>query len=287
MENAMAELPLAIFTTLAPISAGAFIALALAFFTATFTDEQLKKIDRMTLIPLVLLAVGFLASFLHLADVGHSFFVFDRIGASPLSNEILVGIIFCVVALIYWIVAMVGKLSIGARKVLAVIVALVGLVFAVFTGMAYMMYTIPSWNNALSPLQVIGLCLLGGALLGSFVLSLAGSFKDAKETGFKTAIFAMTVVGAIIALVGVIGQVVMVSGMQNSLVYGSDLVGQAMVFFVVFIIATLAAVVLEWYALNKKASTKMLCLGAVVAVVAVFCARLVFYALELSVGLSI
>ena len=46
----MAELPLALFTTLAPIGAGAFIALAVAFFTTKFSDEQLKKIDRMTTI---------------------------------------------------------------------------------------------------------------------------------------------------------------------------------------------------------------------------------------------
>ena len=37
MEAAFAELPLALFTTLAPMGAGAFIALALAFFTTTFT----------------------------------------------------------------------------------------------------------------------------------------------------------------------------------------------------------------------------------------------------------
>ena len=65
MEAAFAELPLALFTTLAPMGAGAFIALALAFFTTTFTDDQVKKIDRMTLIPLVVVLVGFAASFFH------------------------------------------------------------------------------------------------------------------------------------------------------------------------------------------------------------------------------
>ena len=67
MEAAFAELPLALFTTLAPMGAGAFIALALAFFTTTFTDDQVKKIDRMTLIPFVVVLVGFAASFFHLA----------------------------------------------------------------------------------------------------------------------------------------------------------------------------------------------------------------------------
>ena len=58
----MAELPLALFTTLAPIGAGAFIALAVAFFTTKFSDEQLKKIDRMTTIPV---------SYTHLIQTEH------------------------------------------------------------------------------------------------------------------------------------------------------------------------------------------------------------------------
>ena len=40
MEAAFAELPLALFTTLAPAGAGAFVALACAFFAASFTDAQ-------------------------------------------------------------------------------------------------------------------------------------------------------------------------------------------------------------------------------------------------------
>ena len=68
----MAELPLALFTTLAPIGAGAFIALAVAFFTTKFSDEQLKKIDRMTTIPVVVLVAGFICSFFHLASPMHA-----------------------------------------------------------------------------------------------------------------------------------------------------------------------------------------------------------------------
>ena len=83
----MAELPLALFTTLAPIGAGAFIALAVAFFTTKFSDEQLKKIDRMTTIPVVVLVAGFICAFFHLASPMHAFGVFAGLGASPLSNE--------------------------------------------------------------------------------------------------------------------------------------------------------------------------------------------------------
>ena len=119
----MAELPLALFTTLAPVGAGAFIALAVAFFTTKFSDEQLKKIDRMTTIPVVVLVAGFICAFFHLASPMHAFGVFAGLGASPLSNELLAGVVFAVLAIVYWIVALAGKLGEGARKGFAAVVA--------------------------------------------------------------------------------------------------------------------------------------------------------------------
>ena len=61
MEAAFAEMPLALFTTLASMGAGGFIAVAVALFTAKPTDEQLAKIDRLTLVPLALVILGFIA----------------------------------------------------------------------------------------------------------------------------------------------------------------------------------------------------------------------------------
>ena len=46
MEAAFSELPLALFTTLAPAGAGAFIALAVAVMTAKIEDDALRKLDR-------------------------------------------------------------------------------------------------------------------------------------------------------------------------------------------------------------------------------------------------
>ena len=52
MELAVHEFPLTFFTTLAPLGAGAFFMLALSFCFADFSKDQLKKIDRLTIIPL-------------------------------------------------------------------------------------------------------------------------------------------------------------------------------------------------------------------------------------------
>lgn len=283
----MAELPLALFTTLAPIGAGAFIALAVAFFTTKFSDEQLKKIDRMTTIPVVVLVVGFICAFFHLASPMHAFGVFAGLGASPLSNELLAGVVFAVLAIVYWIVALSGKLSEGARKGFAAVVAVMAVVFACFTGAAYMMETIASWNTPMVPVAVLGFSLLGGVSLGVLVLALSGALADAAKGGFKMAALAVLVIGLVLGVAGLLVQVMSVSGMGNALVDGADLVAAASAPMWIGVVCMVVASAAAFMALRNSKSTALAAAAPVLAIVGVFAARLAFYAVQLSVGLYV
>lgn len=283
----MAELPLALFTTLAPIGAGAFIALAVAFFTTKFSDEQLKKIDRMTAIPVVVLVAGFICAFFHLASPMHAFGVFAGLGASPLSNELLAGVVFAVLAIVYWIVALAGKLGEGARKGFAAVVAVMAIVFACFTGAAYMMETIASWNTPMVPVAVLGFSLLGGVSLGVLVLALSGALEDAAKGGFKMAALAVLVVGLVLGVAGLMVQVMSVSGMGNALVDGADLVAAASAPMWIGVVCMVVAAAAAFMALRNSKSTALAAVAPVLAIVGVFAARLAFYAVQLSVGLYI
>ena len=283
----MAELPLALFTTLAPVGAGAFIALAVAFFTTKFSDEQLKKIDRMTTIPVVVLVAGFVCAFFHLASPMHAFGVFAGLGASPLSNELLAGVVFAVLAIVYWIVALAGKLGEGARKGFAAVVAVMAIVFACFTGAAYMMETIASWNTPMVPVAVLGFSLLGGVSLGVLVLALSGALEDAATGGFKMAALAVLVVGLVLGVVGLLVQVMSVSGMGNALVDGADLVAAASAPMWIGVVCMVVAAAAAFMALRNSKSTALAAAAPVLAIVGVFAARLAFYAVQLSVGLYI
>lgn len=283
----MAELPLALFTTLAPIGAGAFIALAVAFFTTKFSDEQLKKIDRMTTIPVVVLVAGFICAFFHLASPMHAFDVFAGLGASPLSNELLAGVVFAVLAIVYWIVALAGKLGEGARKGFAAVVAVMAVVFACFTGAAYMMETIASWNTPMVPVAVLGFSLLGGVSLGVLVLALSGALADAANGGFKMAALAVLVVGLVLGIAGLMVQVMSVSGMGNALVDGADLVAAASAPMWIGVVCMVVAAAAAFMALRNSKSTALAAAAPVLAIVGVFAARLAFYAVQLSVGLYI
>lgn len=283
----MAELPLALFTTLAPIGAGAFIALAVAFFTTKFSDEQLKKIDRMTTIPVVVLVAGFICAFFHLASPMHAFGVFAGLGASPLSNELLAGVVFAVLAIVYWIVALAGKLGEGARKGFAAVVAVMAIVFACFTGAAYMMETIASWNTPMVPVAVLGFSLLGGVSLGVLVLALSGALEDAAKGGFKMAALAVLVVGLVLGIAGLMVQVMSVSGMGNALVDGADLVAAASAPMWIGVVCMVVAAAAAFMVLRNPKSTALAAAAPVLAIVGVFAARLAFYAVQLSVGLYI
>lgn len=283
----MAELPLALFTTLAPIGAGAFIALAVAFFTTKFSDEQLKKIDRMTTIPVVVLVVGFICAFFHLASPMHAFGVFAGLGASPLSNELLAGVVFAVLAIVYWIVALAGKLGEGARKGFAAVVAVMAIVFACFTGAAYMMETIASWNTPMVPVAVLGFSLLGGVSLGVLVLALSGALEDAAKGGFKMAAPVVLIVGLVLGVAGLLVQVMSVSGMGNALVDGADLVAAASAPMWIGVVCMVVAAAAAFMALRNSKSTALAAAAPVLAIVGVFAARLAFYAVQLSVGLYV
>ena len=283
----MAEMPLALFTTLAPVGAGAFIALAVAFFTTKFSDEQLKKIDRMTTIPVVVLVAGFICAFFHLASPMHAFGVFAGLGASPLSNELLAGVVFAVLAIVYWIVALAGKLGEGARKGFAAVVAVMAVVFACFTGAAYMMETIASWNTPMVPVAVLGFSLLGGICLGVLVLALSGALEDAAKGGFKMAALAVLIVGLVLGVAGLLVQVMSVSGMGNALVDGADLVAAASAPMWIGVVCMVVAAAAAFMALRNTKSTALAAAASVLAVVGVFAARLAFYAVQLSVGLYI
>lgn len=285
MQAAFAELPLALFTTLAPLGAGAFVALALAFFTTSFTDEQFKRIDRMTCVPLAVVLVGFVASFAHLASPLHALSVFAHTGSSPLSNEIVVGSLFVLAAITYTVLAVAGKLSGSARKGFAAVVAVLAVAFALFVGLAYVMDTIASWNTPLVPVQMVGFSLLGGSALGTLVLGLSQTLDDALKGAYRYAVLAMALLGAVLGIVGLCGQVLSVGAMFNALVLGSDLVAAVQVWLAVavacFVLGALAVV-----AASRGRNPIVLTGGAVVVlVVGIFVARLVFYAVQLSVGL--
>lgn len=287
MEHALAELPLAIFTTLAPIGAGAFIALALVLNTISFNDDQLKKLDKFTLIPLGAVIIGLFASVLHLTTPLNAIHVIGGLGRSPLTNEIAVAGVFTALAFVYCVLALWGKLSLAARKIFSVIVAVAALVFAVFVGLAYTMNTIVSWNTPYTTLEIVGFCLLGGSMLGIFIMILAGVFDEVRASKNSSRfLLAMAGLGTLLAVGAMIGHAIFVNGLYSPVHPGSEMLAEVLFLLVIFIVGALATFACEVFLVLKETKKVFAIAGLTVAVISIFAARMVFYATQMSVGIS-
>lgn len=285
MVAAFAELPLALFTTLAPVGAGAFLVLAFAACSDALKGEGLRKADRLTAIPLAVTLVGFVAAFAHLASPLNAFHVMAGIGRSPLTNEIAVGGAFLALAVVYWLLSLKGVLSGGSRKAFAIAVAALGVLFSVFMGTAYGMPTIASWCSPLASLEVVALNLLGGSLLGMLVIALSGA-EETELKAVKAGALVLAALGFALGVGSLIGHAEMVSALSNGFgIVGAALVAETVPFLWGAALLGALALFCQVFTMVKKTNAGILAIGVACAVVAGFLGRLCFYAMFMSVGL--
>lgn len=273
---------LAVFTTLGPMGAGAFIALTYAFIAGQPDEAAAKRLDRWTALPLAVLAVGFLGAFMHLASPLNAFGVFSGVGASPLSNEILVGVTFAVLAVVYWVLALAGKLPFALRKTLLVVLAALAVVFAAFCGLAYMMYTIPTWNTPLSIVQMVGYMLAGGTVLGFCTVGFA---QVGLPKGAGTVALALTLAGVAVGTVGFGVQIAGLDAIRNIWSSAAELVPAIWMLLGAFAVCGLVAAALTFVAAKKAFAPALLVVACVVVAAGIFVARIGFYGLYMGIAL--
>ena len=179
MDLALLQLPMVLFTTLVPMASGAFIGLAVAFLTTRFSKEHLARIDRWTLLPLAILAVGYIASFVALSSPQYAMSLFQGIDIAPLSFVGIAGMLFVALAVVYWIIAMTGNLDERPRKVFATVVGAASLLLSLSIGVMYMGSAVLTWDSPLVPLGIVGFCVAGGELPGAPVGPLRGCPRHA------------------------------------------------------------------------------------------------------------
>ncbi len=310
MESIMSELPLMLFTSCVLLGAGGFTAKGIAALAGDAPGEggeiageagsdapagscdapaisraarSLPGKDAATLICLAVVIVGFIAAFFHLANPLHAVFALTGIGRSPMSNEIAVGSVFTGAACVYCVLAMTGNLKRGAQKACSVALGVLGLVFAAFTGAAYMMDTIVTWATPLNIVESAGISLLAGsALFGALKVITGGEALSLKAS---RALFATAAIGAVVGLGALCAHALQAASLHSGLVAGATLVQAALVPLAVAVVAGLCALALSRRVLFDKEAKAEAALLIVVVVVAVLAARIVFYSLQLSVGL--
>lgn len=285
MGSGFSEAPLAVFTTLAPMGAAAFIVVLYAVCAGTLDKDAMRRLDRWTALPLIVVAVGFLGAFFHLANPLGAFGVFAGIGRSPMSNEIVMGVVFALVAIVYWVLAIAGKLgdaTSGARRGLLGVVAVLSLVFAAFCGLAYMMETIPTWNTPLSVVQMLGFALVGGAVLG-FATVGAARVELPANAGVVAA--GLAGCGVVIALVGLIAQAAGLDGIRNIWGSAAELVPALGGMIAAFGVCGVVGAVLACISARRAGAVALVGVGCVVVAAGIFVARIGFYGLYMGMAL--
>lgn len=287
MGSGFSEAPLALFTTLAPSGAAAFIVLFAALMLAgpALDREALRRLDKWTTLPVVVLLVGFVCVFFHVASPLGALGVFSGIGSSPLSNEVLVGVLAAAAAVLYWALGLAGKLGDAQstlRRVLLAVAGCLALVFAAFCGMAYMIETIPTWNTPLSVVEMLGFALAGGGVLGAATLALA---KVELPAGAWKAAAGIALAGVVVGTVGLCAHMASLGGISNIWGSAADLVPAFGGMIAVFAVCGAAGAAVVFAQGKCSFAAFVPCAAFAVVAVGIFVARIAFYGVYMSIAL--
>ena len=281
-ENASAELALLLFTLLVPAGVTALALMACARGFAGAEGVESRSADRLTTVPAVVMIAGLVCSFFHLGSPAHAFGMLAGLGHSPLSNEILVAAAAIVIGVVYWVICLAKGLGTGGHKAFSVVLLVAAVACALFTGLAYAMPTIPTWDTPYGWVGQLGLALLGGGALAAASLALAGFELDKRASG---ALVACGGVGLILVAAALIGQAALSATAVSS---AGVLLGSVMADYATVGVACvmLCGVGLGLWACSRNRAA-LACVAALCILVGLALMRVDFYGVFLSVGLAV
>ena len=163
---------LGLFTSRAPAGVVAFLALALVRLWSRDRTASVR-IDRMIALPFSVVLIGFIASATHLGTPANALHVFSGVGRSPLSNEVLSAVAFLFLVGSYWMMAFKERFPDAVAKPWLALACLAGIALIACTSMAYNVDTVPTWDTAFTPANLVLAALLAGPVLGLLFRELA------------------------------------------------------------------------------------------------------------------
>jgi anaerobic dimethyl sulfoxide reductase subunit C (anchor subunit) len=165
------EWALITFTILAQMSVGAFWVLGIVHFYATRKAgaEEADRMSDMALLAIIpVLALGMLASLLHLGNPLSAYKAVSNLNTSWLSREILFGVLFAVFGAAFAFLQWRKIGTFGMRNVVAWVAAILGLGLVTSMSSVYLLYSQPAWNTLATPISFfVTTFLLGSLAMGA------------------------------------------------------------------------------------------------------------------------
>lgn len=225
---------LVLFTAIA--SCGAWVSVGVAVDEMAGLSKSTNGLA--SIVAVALAVVGGLASVTHLSHPDRIMAVLGHPTPGIFLEALLIGLfIACVVV---YLVLLKRGASAGVRKAVALVAALLGIVFSFSSGYSYLMEARATWNTIALPLGYLG---FGAASGLSLYLLIAALKKESTEclklAGLQTA------VGGILALV---------SGLAFGFISGAAMGNSASVFWVALVCGGVAPIVCGWMGRSKSES---------------------------------
>lgn len=161
------EWALIAYTVLAQMSVGAFLVLGVVHFAAerkAGMEEADRLSDRVLVAIIITLGLGMLASLFHLGSMANAPRAVTNFVTSWLSREILSGVVFAVLGIIFAAMQWFKLGSFALRRVIAWITAVVGVALVYTMAQIYMLPTQPAWNTFATPITFFVTTLMLGSL---------------------------------------------------------------------------------------------------------------------------
>lgn len=163
---ALDEMPLVLFTALAPSGTVCMVVLMALLLSHRFELEYCPRLNQFTWLPLSVTTVGLVAAAAHLGTPANALYVFSGVGRSPLSNEVACAVAFLVVCGVNWLLSFARRESLPVKRAFAACIIALGAVFLASIAFAYKVPSIPPWDSPLVPVNLV----LGGCV-GGFLLA--------------------------------------------------------------------------------------------------------------------
>ena len=286
------EVSLALFTALSPSGVFAAIIVVCWAMSGVLSEKQKRNIERKLYIPLAVSMVGLIASASHLGTPSNALYALTGVGRSPLSNEVVSGVVFLGLLGPYWYFTFSDAPSEQLKRVWRILIVITGFVFVLFISLAYSVDSIPSWNVPLVPVAIWLNALVGGPLLALLTIGVAGGVRP--ELKRRAVLLILVSAVAAVCNVGVYALYgAQLQDVGNFTIMASDLVPFFWQVVCLFALLVAMGVFLAWAYLARlqgKASSHAVVLavaGCVLSLSGIFLMRFVFYMLHLTYGLGL
>lgn len=285
LNNALLEITLVLFTTLAPSGVVACLAVGALLLSGRLPDGRRVALNKFLFIPILVALVGLVASATHLGNPGNALYVLAGIGRSPLSNEVFAGAVFFGLAGSYWFYSFSQVRRVVLERVWVVLFMMAGVLFLAGIAFAYDVDTIPTWNSPFVPANLVLNALVGGPLVALCAFVAAGV---PVRGSLSRACLAVSGVSLAMNAAGYALQGAEAMGLANSLVTTAQLAPGYSVAVMLFAVLCATAIMADIVALRRSGNLPLPVAAAasVLALAGVFIMRFMFYMLHMTVGLG-